>query len=230
MVKIVLTFDDNKWNHYTTVFPLLKKYNIKATFAYITQGTYTNVKSNNDAIKEMLDYGIEIASHSHSHIKFDENINSSEFLKNDLIINKKILNSHNINSYGLILPFSQINLNITFFDFLNLEYITYETSTIRNYHPYPEAKVLELTNENNLTKHNIRRIEFPLDSDPSNYLSKFYYLISNLKEDDICVVMFHNITNEANKPYNVRINIFEQFLKFLIENNYNIVTLKSLYL
>lgn len=229
MVKIILTFDDNKWNHYTIVFPLLKKYNLTGTFSYITEGTYTNPESNNDAIKEMLDYGIEIASHSHSHPRFDNNINSFDFLKNDLITNKEILNTHNIKSYGLVIPYNYLKINTDFFDFLNLSYITSETSTIRNYHPYPENKVLELTKERNLTKFNLRRIEFPLDSEPTNYVSKFYYLVSNLKEDDICAIMFHNITNENNMPYNVRIDIFEQFLKFLVENNYNVVTLKSLY-
>lgn len=230
MVKIILTFDDNKWNHYTTVFPLLKRYKLTATFGYITQGTYTHSENNNAAIKEMMDYGIEITSHSHTHPRFDKNINSTEFLKEDMISNKEILNSHNINSYGLILPYNHLNIDINFFNFLNLDYITYETSTVRNYHPYPERRVLNLTKERNLTKNNIRRIEFPLDSEPSNYVSKFYYIVSNLKEDEICAIMFHNITNEPNMPYNVRIDVFEQFLKFLVENNYNVVTLKSLYL
>ena len=229
MVKIILTFDDNKWNHYTVVFPLLKKYNLTATFAYITKGTYTNEKNNNNAIKEMIDYGIEITSHSHTHLKFDKNINSIDFLKNDMINNKKILNYHNIESYGFIVPYNCLKIDINFFDFLNLEYITYETSTVKNYYPFPEADVLNFTTEKNLTKYNIRRIEFPLDTQPVSYLNKFYYIINNLKEDDICVIMFHNISNESNKLYNIRINVFEQFLKFISNNNYNVVTLKSLY-
>ena len=138
MPKIILTFDDNKWNHYHTVFPLLKRYNIKATFAYITQGTYTIEESNSKAINEMINYGIEITSHSHSHPWFDIKKNDEQFLKSDLIKNKEILNSHNIYSYGLIVPYNHFNISLSNLDFLNLKYVIYETSTIDNYNPNPK--------------------------------------------------------------------------------------------
>lgn len=228
MAKIVLTFDDNKWNHYHTVFPLLKKYNINATFAYITKGTYTYEENNSNAIREMIDYGIEITSHSHSHLWFDLKKNNEKDIKYDLKVNKEILNSHNIYSYGLIVPYNHFNINISTLDFLNLKYIIYETSTIDNYNPNPKNKLLKFTKQNELKRNNLRRIEFPLDNQSKLDINKFYEIIKNLDNNDICVVMFHNISN-SKVSYNVKIDVFEEFIKFLVENKYNITTLNDLY-
>lgn len=228
MVKIVLTFDDNKWNHYHTVFPLLKKYNFKATFAYITKGTYIYEDQNNKAIQEMLDYGIEICSHSHSHLKFDYAVTKPKELINDLIQNEKNLKKHNIHNFGIIIPYNYLKIPKSFFNLFSFKYVVYETSTIDNYHPNPKKQISQFTKESNLNKFNIKRIEFPLDNKTCNDVNKFYDIIKNLKDDDICVIMFHNISTYC-KDINVKTDTFEELLIYLKKNNYEVTTLKKLY-
>lgn len=60
----VLTFDDGYENHYTNVFPLLKKLNQKAVFFVIIDRIGTPGFMTWDQIKEMKDAGMEIGSHA----------------------------------------------------------------------------------------------------------------------------------------------------------------------
>ena len=228
MVKIVLTFDDNKWNHYHTVFPLLKKFNLRATFAYITKGTYFYDDQNDKVIKEMLDYGIEICSHSHSHLKFDFSVTNQKDLINDLIENEKTLKKHGIQNFGIIIPYNHLKISKSFFDLFSYNYVVYETSTIDNYYPEPKKEIIKFIKESNLNKFNIRRIEFPLDDKPQYDINKFYNILDSLKDDEICVIMFHNVSTYC-KDINVKPDTFEYLLKYLKNSDYEITTLKEIY-
>jgi peptidoglycan/xylan/chitin deacetylase (PgdA/CDA1 family) len=75
----ILTFDDGDLSIYGVVFPLLKKYDIKATFFIITDFVGTVGYVNWEQLKEMSDYRnaggeqlFSIGSHSLDHRRFDE--------------------------------------------------------------------------------------------------------------------------------------------------------------
>lgn len=66
---VILTFDDGYEDNYELLFPLLKKYNMKATIfvvsAYVGKKDYLNEKQ----IKEMVDSGlVSIQSHTANHV------------------------------------------------------------------------------------------------------------------------------------------------------------------
>jgi peptidoglycan/xylan/chitin deacetylase (PgdA/CDA1 family) len=64
---IILSFDDSTSSHYSTVYPLLKKYGFKGTF-FVTTGYIGKEKHLTEGqIKEMYDGGMEISSHSITH-------------------------------------------------------------------------------------------------------------------------------------------------------------------
>jgi peptidoglycan/xylan/chitin deacetylase (PgdA/CDA1 family) len=66
---VVLTFDDGYEDFYLNVFPLLKKYQVKATVFIIYNAINKNGYLNDDQIKEMIASGlVEIGSHTLDHL------------------------------------------------------------------------------------------------------------------------------------------------------------------
>ncbi|AGK95776.1 polysaccharide deacetylase family protein [Clostridium pasteurianum] len=70
--SIVLTFDDGYEDNYTALFPLLKKYGLRATVFVIT-GYVDKMPAylTSSQLKEMNSYGVDIESHTvnHDHLK-----------------------------------------------------------------------------------------------------------------------------------------------------------------
>jgi peptidoglycan/xylan/chitin deacetylase (PgdA/CDA1 family) len=67
--SIALTFDDGYRDFYTNVFPLLKKYQIKATVYVIINALGQNNYLTKDQTKEMASSGlVEIGSHTFNHL------------------------------------------------------------------------------------------------------------------------------------------------------------------
>lgn len=132
--SICLTFDDAYADFYFLIFPLLKKYNLKALLAipskYILNSTNEKAQNrmnfeHNDLfknykkatfctykeLKEMKDSGLVIfGSHSHSHVNLlEENIN----LDLELRISKEILEKNlNVKIESFVFPFGKYNQEI----------------------------------------------------------------------------------------------------------------------
>lgn len=75
MKKIIFSFDDGLKDFYENVFPILKKYNIKATLNVITGYSDSSVLNKDyrcctlKELNDLLSYGIEIANHSDDHCR-----------------------------------------------------------------------------------------------------------------------------------------------------------------
>lgn len=66
--SVMLTFDDGYEDNYTEMFPILKKYNAKATIFMVTSAIDRPGYLTSEQIKEMADSGlVRFASHTHNH-------------------------------------------------------------------------------------------------------------------------------------------------------------------
>ena len=131
---ICLVFDDGYYDFYTLIFPLLKKYNIKALlavipkyilddctnsdeqrlkhehndlFKYYKDGTFCTYKE----LKEMIDTElVQVVSHSYSH----KNLVEDECdLKEELVLSKKLIEEKlNITVDSFVYPFGKYNQSI----------------------------------------------------------------------------------------------------------------------
>ncbi len=89
---VVLTIDDAFKSFYQHGFPLLKKYGLKATLFINTETIGGSSYMDEDEIKEVMGYGLEIGNHSHSHDYF-LNINKKERysrFQEDISLSQKI--------------------------------------------------------------------------------------------------------------------------------------------
>lgn len=226
MATIVLTFDDNKWNHYRTVYPLLKKYGLTATFAYVTKSHFTVEEDNESAIREMVEYGIDITSHSHTHLKFEGfRKHSIDELRNDTSASIKKLEDLGISPIGMIMPYNYLR-NKTIFQGIDFKYVVYKSTRVGSFPRNQEDRKVPKLNE--LSKFNFLRLHYPFDTCPESDTAKFYRILKALREDEVLGITFHNVSDQQIAS-NVKIDKFEELLKFLVENEYSVVTLKSLY-
>lgn len=96
--SVVLTFDDGYENNYTDMFPVLKKYNFKATIFVITSNIDKDPNSmTSKQLLEMEKYGVDIESHTVNHenlkeLPKDKQLETLIQSKKDLekILNKQI--------------------------------------------------------------------------------------------------------------------------------------------
>lgn len=66
--SVVITFDDGYRDNYTNAFPILKEFNMNATIFVISSYINRELYLTTDEIKEMSDYGVDIESHTVSHV------------------------------------------------------------------------------------------------------------------------------------------------------------------
>ena len=88
---IVLTFDDGYRSMYTTVYPLLKERGWSGTFFCITAGRWSEQFVLEDMIAEMAAGGMEIGSHTVSHVEL--NSLTGEALRHEIFESKAVLSS-----------------------------------------------------------------------------------------------------------------------------------------
>lgn len=82
---IMITFDDSSPSHYSAAFPILKKYKQKGVFFVIATRSFLSVAQ----LKEMSDAGMDIQSHSSTHVDFSKT--TSERIATEIRSSKAIL-------------------------------------------------------------------------------------------------------------------------------------------
>ena len=64
---LILSFDDGTEDHYQSVFPILKKHDMKGVFFVVTKYINSGNNLSDHQIREMYENKMEIGSHSYSH-------------------------------------------------------------------------------------------------------------------------------------------------------------------
>lgn len=236
-LKICMSFDDGRKDFYEYAFPILKKYNLTASFnvttGYVDGSFKPNWKTSEGAVtekelSEMKDYGIEIAFHGDQHITDIEDFKTS--------INK--MKKWNLLSkyMGFAVPGSYLkNVDIeklkTFLKDNNIIYMRVDNDKkCEKFFNKVYRKLYRITNislfyslynKNNLFKksdnYNVPSvIVFEKDSDKT----LINFVKNNLSRNKNLVFMFHGIlpkehTNYGKDEYAWDLEKFDNFCKFL---------------
>jgi peptidoglycan/xylan/chitin deacetylase (PgdA/CDA1 family) len=93
---VVLTIDDAFKSFYHYGFPLLKKYGLKATLFVNTETIGSGDYLDWDELKQLLEYGIEIGNHTHSHAYFlnEPSGQRAEIFRKDVVQAQNIFKNH----------------------------------------------------------------------------------------------------------------------------------------
>lgn len=71
---VVLTFDDGWVSQYTVAYPLMQRYGMRGTFFVLAHPQRGNGEMGWDMLKTLIASGMEIGSHTRSHLKFEDNV------------------------------------------------------------------------------------------------------------------------------------------------------------
>mgnify|MGYP000114930483 CR=1 FL=1 len=122
--KIIITFDDGYKDVLVNALPILKKFNFNATCFLVTNSlgsfnrwdknkmNYKNKEIMNlEEVKEWIDSGMFIGSHTHNHL--DLTTLSNEDIINELRISKTFIkNKFDINVDVFCYPYGKVNLSV----------------------------------------------------------------------------------------------------------------------
>ena len=221
---VVLTFDDSVRSHYDVVRPLLLKYNFRATF-FITEGF--DFKSNKDdymtweQIAQLHRDGFEIGNHTRDHLAIgDEQVDQlDEQLK---AIEDQCI------AHGIPAPVSFAwpgnRFSIQAFETLKRHGIRwarrgggpefpYDRGEGVAYEPYTDHPLL---------------IPSAGDSRPDWQWDDFAKAISLGGKNNIVVLQFHGVPDNAHPWVNTPTDRFEQYLHWLAQEQYQVIALRDL--
>ena len=88
--SVLITFDDGYVDNYTSAYPILKQYNMKATIFMITNNIdKSSSYLTSNQIKELISNGVDVESHTANHEQLD--ILSKDQLEKTLLASKNTL-------------------------------------------------------------------------------------------------------------------------------------------
>ena len=211
---IILSFDDGRKDNYEIVLPLLKKYDITASFHIVTgfsdrtwKGQFETMTVDN--VKELAQAGFDISSHSDRHINEENDLRTSLQKLQLWGIDKKplIFSSPNSDIYE-----GNINEYLDMLRNNQIEYVRSGVQIRRNGFSYLVLYILQLFIKSKqlyyfLNKSNIMKIDRKINCEGINIIKsvsvkrqntfeQLQYLINKLQLDDVVCFMFHSIRSK----------------------------------
>ena len=216
---VCLFFDDGYQNQYDVVYPILNKYNFKATFSIITSviGTGTGLYQymSLDELKDLANNGMDIGSHSITHAHL---LTIPDSQLHDEIFNSK----EQLESMGLV-----INTFVTPFyewDDKVLDYIIaanytcargggpVDNVTFDPYDPNPRARYhaapMQISNQT---------------------LTKFKSIVNKTGPHAAVCLVYHFVSDDGPSGTSTTLDMFKKQMSYLQSANFTVVTLPELY-
>lgn len=253
MKYVVLSFDDGRSDTYTNAFPILKKYNLTATFNIVSDfilhsDSYNCFRSaDNKAMSvanltECKNYGIEIALHGATHKNTVQ----------DILQNVKDLNDMGIETdgVGFASPFSELTeANCDeIYELVKNEELSYIRTGVQTKRMGVRYVVLSginrlirlktlfwfLNKSNVLYLNKLPKLMKGVSITKDTTVKEIKFCISKLKDSEAIILIFHSILHKKDKGYNRDcwfwdIGKFEELCEFLNNNgDVNVITTKQL--
>lgn len=221
---VVLTFDDSKASHYTTVRPILLKHGFSATF-FITEGfTFRENKDDYmswDQITALHQDGFEIGNHTKDHIGV-----SADTL--GIVINQiKYINDRCL-EHGIPLPISFAYpgnaIHKSGPNLLEELGFTWARRGGAPEFPYEDGRGSSFESG----KDHTRLLPSAGDARPHWTLDDFKRALNTAENGSIPIIQFHGVPDRDHPWVSTRPEMFEAYMNHLKKENYTVLALKDL--
>ena len=209
---VVLTFDDAAKTHITLVAPLLRKYKFGATFfvcEFPPDFEDTTKYMTWPQIKQLSTLGFEIGNHTHHH-KHVNKISRDSLISELLYINNKCKSLGIPQPVSFAYPGSDTDPSTA-------EILTGQGFLVAR---AGERKAYDLKKDHPLY--------IPSVGTNGNDREKFYKAVSQAKNGKVVVFTVHGVPDYAHQWVTTPPVLFEEYLKYLHDQKYNVIALKDL--
>ncbi len=209
---VVLTFDDAPASHYSVVGPMLKKYDFGATFfvcEFPPNSQDSTLYMNWRQIQALNKMGFEIANHTHTHANVSK-LTQEEFNSQLGFIEEKC------DSLGIPKPinfaYPGYGLNAQNLKFLeDKNYHFARAGGSRAYDPEHDHPYL-----------------LPSWATDETNKEEIFKALKMAKNGKIVILTIHGVPDLEHPWVNTPPELFEQYLTFLKQNNYHVISLRDL--
>jgi peptidoglycan/xylan/chitin deacetylase (PgdA/CDA1 family) len=221
---VVLTFDDSSKSHFTIARPLLKKYGFGATF-FITEGFDIPTNKRDymtwEEIAQLHQDGFEIGNHTRDHRSITaQNVR-------DLAAQVRAVSAQ-CQKHGIPVPISFAYpgnaIHPDALPILKDVGIQLARRGGSPEYPYQEGKGFAYE----------PGVDHPLlipsagDARPNWKLADFTRAVGQARQGKIAVLQFHGVPDTAHDWVNTSREQFEEYLKYLADNQYRVIALRDL--
>ena len=247
---IILNFDDGRLSQYTNAKPILDKYGFKATFYVVCNyiGKKDGYMDWND-IETLYKQGHDIGSHSMNHAHLEKL--SKKGVSYEVAQSKKCFEDHGINVTSFAYPFNEgssdkkvINIIAKHYDlartasspitFLRCDGLKEQSN---------QDDCLQANKKDGLTyvnRYSIRGWSHDMSRLVNAYsdeqlFDRFVKVVNTQSEynkdgvfNAIPIIIYHRAGDSGVVDYNTNLDLFEKEMKYLHDNNFQVLTMKDL--
>ncbi len=246
---VILNFDDGRKTQFTQAKPILDKYGFKATF-YVVCNYLGNKPGYMDwkEVKQLYEEGNDIGSHSMSHAHLG-NLSKKD-VKFQVGQSKKCLEDHGIDVTSFAYPFNEGSNDKKVIKIVSKYYELARTagSPITYFHcdgwkDQSNQKDCRTYNKKELTfanRYSIRGWSHDQSRLVNSYsdhelLSRFIKVVNTQTEYNkggtlkaIPIIIYHRAGDNQAVDYNTDPKLFEKEMRYLGDNNFQVITMKDL--
>ena len=245
---VVLSFDDNRIGDFTYAKPILDKYGFKATFFVICGKTTGGGAMNWQDIAAMQKDGMDIESHTMTHPHLNM-LNQSQ-LDYQIGGSKQCLASHGYNSTIFAYPYNSGSNESAVVSTVAKYYNIGRTGTqplmfldCNGFKNHPQSNCRTYGPDGKLNyanRYEARSLSFDVveikDSfNTTKIFSDFVKVVNSQNNynhvgeiNAVPLITFHNVELTTNKPYYTNARLFDQLMKYLHDNAFQVLTFKQL--
>jgi peptidoglycan/xylan/chitin deacetylase (PgdA/CDA1 family) len=215
---VALYFDDAFHNQYEEALPVLLKYGFRATFVVITgsigEGHDLMKYMDKKELKELAQYGMEIASHTRSHSHLTGELSDRQ-LRREIFDSKQDLEKMGFAVSTMVYPYYEYNDKV-------IEY-TREAGYVCARAGWTMEGAYDLTTSDPLARYHVSATQIS-----NQDLASFKLIVDKASRNSVVCLVYHILSYTGPEVTSTTVADFYAQMSYLHKNGYTVVLLPEL--